>query len=138
MHLRFTDDLLLGNKIIDAQHREWFRRANLFWDAARQGKGREKMMETLIFLEDYTKEHFADEERLQEETSYPGIEAHKRQHADYLQQVKKIRLDFEVRGADYSLVIETLNSMLAWAVGHISTLDKDLADYLQAIGKTEV
>ena len=132
MQLKFTDDLITGHETIDNQHRELFKRLNAFWIAARQGNGPGEVAKTLMFLSEYVSTHFADEEKLQQEISYPEYEAHKKQHNDFKKEVGKLLNDLQKKGPDYSISIDTLNSMLEWATKHIKEIDKQLVNYIQA------
>ena len=136
MLVRFTNDLLTGNDQIDNQHKEWFIKLDNFWRAAREGKGKDKVIDSLIFLKDYVQIHFRDEEKLQQESTYPKYESHKAMHEYYIEQVDILLDLLQERGADFSLSVDTLNTMLEWVVTHIQKVDKDLALYLGAKPQT--
>ena len=136
MFAKFTDDLLTGCDLIDNQHREWFKRLDNFWKAAREGHGKDEVVDALIFLCDYVKTHFDDEEKLQQEHAYPGFESHKKQHESFRHNVDNLLASLQRRGADYSVIIDTLNSMLEWVTKHIKNMDKDFSNYIQAKSKT--
>lgn len=132
MQLKFTDDLQTGHETIDNQHREIFKRLNGFWNAAKQGRGPEEVVKALIFLGEHIETHFIDEEKLQQEISYPDYEAHKKEHDDYKKEYVKLLNDLQKKGPDFSISIDTLNSMLEWVVKHIKNTDKQMVAFIQA------
>ena len=77
MRYELTQDLLTGNNLIDTEHKQLFAAINDLLDACAQGKGREKLMATAKFLNNYVNKHFSDEEKLQVSSNYPGHPPHK-------------------------------------------------------------
>jgi len=132
MLLKFTDDLITGHETIDNQHRELIKTLDSFWDAAKQGRGPNEVIGALIFMGEHIDAHFIDEEKLQQEISYPDYEAHKKEHDNYKKEYEKLLHDLQKKGPDYSISIDTLNSMLEWVVKHIKNTDKQLIDFIQA------
>ena len=49
-------------------------------------------VKTLEYLADYTEFHFGEEEKLQAEIAYPGIEEHKAEHKKLIQVVEDLSL----------------------------------------------
>lgn len=131
MLVKFTNDLYTGNDRIDQQHKEWFKRLDKFWRAARQGNSTNEVIDTLIFLQEYVQIHFEDEERLQKEIGYPGYSAQKNEHDEYIKDIGHLIDSLQKKGADFPISVDTLNSMMEWVVKHISTMDKDLANYIR-------
>ena len=64
--------------MIDEQHKQWFDKAEALFDAGRKGQAKEYIGELLQFLDDYTKKHFADEERYMLKINYPGYDEQKK------------------------------------------------------------
>ena len=83
MKYELTSDLMTGNSLIDAEHKQLFDAINDLMDACAQGVGREKIMSTTQFLNSYVNKHFGDEEKLQVQSKYPGYAAHKQFHDGY-------------------------------------------------------
>ena len=67
MKARFTPSLITGNEMIDSHHKELIKRANDLFEALEGRQSKEKVLETLGFLADYTTYHFQAEEKLMEE-----------------------------------------------------------------------
>ena len=70
--------LSVGIELIDEQHKEWFKRAEDLFEAGKKGQAKEYIGELLGFLDQYTKKHFADEERYMLSINYPGYDEQKR------------------------------------------------------------
>lgn len=87
MRYELTQDLLTGNNLIDTEHKQLFAAINDLLDACSQGKGREKLVDTAKFLNNYVNKHFSDEEKLQVSSNYPGYPPHKTFHDGYKRQL---------------------------------------------------
>ena len=71
MFMEWSNNLATGVPEIDNQHKEIINRVNSLSAACSEGKGKEEVLRVLLFLEEYIKEHFAAEERLQLRHAYP-------------------------------------------------------------------
>ena len=131
MPIEWTSNLATDVPAIDDQHKEIFKRVNWLSEACSEGRGREEVMKLLLFLEDYVKEHFAAEERLQVKSGYPGYALHKSQHTRFIADIARLSTAFRTEGATLSLVIMTNKTLTAWLVQHISRTDMELAAYLK-------
>ena len=72
MYAVFKNNLLTGNELIDAQHKELINRINKLVGACENGVCQLEAIRMLDFLSDYTDFHFREEEALQEKAGYPG------------------------------------------------------------------
>jgi hemerythrin len=131
MPIEWTNNLATGVTAIDDQHKEIFKRVDRLSEACSEGRGREEVLKLLVFLEDYVKEHFAAEERLQMKSAYPGYPMHKSQHTRFIADIARLATAFKTEGATLSLVIMTNKTLTAWLVQHISKTDMELAAYLK-------
>ncbi len=131
MAIEWRENLATGYDTIDKQHMELFRRFNTLLAACNQGKGKEEVSHLLIFLNDYIRLHFAEEESLQFRSGYPGYEAHKAQHDKFRGDLQELEEQFAAEGATLALVIRTNQTLISWLIMHISATDKELAAYLQ-------
>lgn len=130
----FDKTLETGNLLIDSQHKELIAAINSLLDACSQGKGREEVKKTIVFLKDYTNKHFGDEEVLQQKYSYPDIVNHKKLHQTFKDDVKKIGEDFEQNGTSVALTFK-VNSIAAWFINHIKVHDKKVAAHIKGAQK---
>ncbi len=128
----WTDDLATGVTLIDEQHKEIFRRVDSLLAACREGKGRERLWEMIEFLSEYVVMHFGAEEKIQSSNGYPGYEAHKGFHEQFMKDFAKLKEDFEAQGATIKMVMETNRIVVDWLVHHIRREDKALANFLKS------
>ena len=69
----WTPNLAVGVALIDDEHKELFSRAEALFEAGRNRKSAEYIGEMLTFLDEYTKQHFADEENYMLSIRLPGL-----------------------------------------------------------------
>jgi len=62
MSIAWTPDLSVGVEHIDDQHKIWFEKANGLFEAGKEHRTKEYINTMFDFLDDYTKQHFKDEE----------------------------------------------------------------------------
>ena len=127
----WKDTLLVGIPKIDAQHRKLIGAIDSLMDACAKRQGREQIDKTLSFVVAYTKEHFADEEKLQAEHAYPGLAAHKRLHAQFLSAVSALVSEYEQTGPSIALVGKLNKSLVDWVINHIGTEDAKVGAHIK-------
>jgi len=123
--------LSVGIEMIDEQHQEWFRRAEALFEAGKEGRAKEYIGELLGFLDEYTKKHFADEERYMQSINYPGLDEQKKAHASFVGQLQKLRSDYEASGGSLTVIIQANKMVIDWLTKHISGLDKKIGDFVR-------
>ncbi len=128
----FDSGLETGNSTIDGQHKILFDRINDLLDACANGKGRAEIAATLKFLEDYTKEHFDDEEVLQRESGYPDRVNHKKYHEGFKRVVHQLGEQLQKEGPTVALVGKINSSIGGWLVNHIQKEDVKVAAHIAA------
>ena len=133
LHYEVTADLMTGNALIDSEHKQLFDTINGLMDACAQGKGRDKIMSTAQFLEQYVDKHFGDEEDLQTKNHYPGYAAHKQFHDGYKDQLRLVIQDLSAQGATVK-ALGDLNRIVGVLISHIRMEDKKLAQHVQKNG----
>ena len=130
MKYELTHDLITGNALIDSEHRQLFDAINNLLDACAQGKGRDKIHETVTFLNSYVIKHFGDEERLQLSAKYPAYDSHHTFHEGYKRNLSQVTAGLEKDGPTIQ-ALGALNQAAAVLVSHIRTEDKKLARFLK-------
>jgi hemerythrin len=131
MAIEWRDNLSTGIEEIDLQHKELFSRINSLLEACNKGQGKEVVLGTLLFLDDYIKTHFAEEENLQKRLNYPGYLAHRDQHIRFVRQVDELERQFKSDGATIGLVLQTNRTMTEWLIEHISKVDKEFGEFIK-------
>lgn len=127
----WKDSLKIGVPLIDNEHKELCDRTDQLFAACSQGKGKEEILKTLEFLEGYTIKHFADEEKLQRESSYPKYKEHKELHEFFKKQISDFKEEIQTNGASINVVSKTNYFLMNWLIGHIQKEDKELAQYIK-------
>ena len=127
----WSKELETGNALIDNQHKQWIQTLNGLLNACAQGKGRDQIRSTLVFLQEYTAKHFHDEEALQRESGYPGFAAHRQYHETFKRTVQDIVSQYDKEGPTVSLVGKINTNLGGWFVNHIKREDVKVAEHLR-------
>ncbi len=129
---KWTPDYSVNIKAIDDQHKELVAILNhLFLAVARQ-QGDKVIAGILDALTDYTRIHFALEERLMREANYAELDAHMEEHRRLIAQLDrlcKIHL-LEER----PIYFEMLSFLKSWLKEHIQGEDRKYSAALQQAG----
>ena len=130
----WRDSLKIGVEEIDIQHKELFDRFNLFLDVILTDKEiDEKSIEVkkiFKFLGEYVIKHFEDEEKIQQEVSYPDYIKHFKIHRKFKEEIFEFQEKFEKGGYDETLFQRLSGKIAAWLVNHIAMEDQKLSDYI--------
>jgi len=130
MSLEWNDALAAGHPVIDAQHREIFKRFGTLLEACNQGRARESLQELFGFLDRYVKEHFSVEEELMTRHAYPARDKHLAEHQLFIDQLARLRKELEANGITPLVLIRTTKTLIYWLTHHIRTVDCQLGDFL--------
>lgn len=132
MKYELTTDLLAGSALIDSEHRQLFAAINSLMEECEKGKGRDSIIQTARFLVDYVAKHFADEEKPQISSKYPGYTAHKAFHENYKKSLAQTVKEIENDGPTIAS-LGKLNAAVATIVSHIRREDKNLATHVKKV-----
>jgi hemerythrin len=130
--INWNDDLSVHIKEIDEQHRKLIDMINNLHSAMGSGRGNEAMGKVLAGLVDYTKTHFATEERLMAKHTYSGYLSHKAQHDALTKQVIDLYTKFQEGKA--MVTVEVMNFLKDWLTKHIQDSDKKYGPFLNGKG----
>ena len=123
----WTDQLLVNNSEIDAQHRQIVAGINHIYNHIRQQSSKETLLEDLTSLFAITETHFRDEQQLFEPTAYPDSESHIETHNNIIQQLKEFQEKLQQGSEDVSEAIVIF--LKNWLLKHIMTVDKTYIPY---------
>ena len=129
----WTEDLNVGVKSINDQHKKLVAMVNDLHDAMEKGQGAAALGKTLDGLVDYTKTHFAYEERLFADTGYADAATHKGEHDKLTATVVAVQEKYN-GGAGDSLSGDVMRFLKSWLVNHIQGTDMKYGPHLQAKG----
>ncbi|NLM53193.1 MAG: hemerythrin family protein [Firmicutes bacterium] len=133
MAIAWTPDLSVGVEHIDEQHKTWFEKADELFEAGKERRAKEYINTMIEFLEEYTKQHFKDEETYMEEIGYPGLEAQKRAHASFVSDLAKLKKDYNESGGNILVIINANKMVIDWLTNHIRVMDKKIGDYVKTL-----
>ncbi|HQA59880.1 MAG: bacteriohemerythrin [Tepidanaerobacteraceae bacterium] len=133
MSIEWTPDLSVGVKHIDDQHKIWFQKANELFEAGRQQRAKEYVNTMIDFLDEYTKQHFRDEEAYMEKIGYPEIDAQKKAHASFIKDLAKLKEDFNKSGGNILVIINANKIVIDWLSNHIRKMDKKIGEYVRSL-----
>jgi len=126
--ITWSEDLSVNIPSIDAQHKKLVELVNRLHDATIAHEGDQSKKKILDELIDYTKTHFANEEKLMSTHQYPAFSTHKKEHDRLTRQVMFIYRNFTA--GQPVLTVTFMNFLKDWIADHIKGSDKKYGPYL--------
>jgi len=133
MAIAWTPNLSVGVNQIDDQHKIWFEKANELFEAGKAQRAKEYINTMIDFLDEYTKQHFRDEEAYMEKIGYPEIDAQKKAHASFIKDLAKLKSEYNESGGNLLVIINANKMVINWLTNHITTMDKKIGDYSKTL-----
>ena len=130
--IEWKDSLSVQVGEIDGQHQKLIGMINDLNEAMKQGKGKTVVGEVIDGLINYTDTHFKTEERYFDRFGYPQTEAHKKEHANFVEKVLDFRTGME--SGKLGLSIEVMNFLSSWLTHHITVVDKQYTQFFNDHG----
>jgi hemerythrin len=131
MGIEWLDDLATGIEHIDEQHRGIFSRFAEFKTACDEGRAQEDIVKLLLFLEDYTRDHFRDEEEALQEAGYSKISVQQEAHKMFLNEIADLKRKIGEDGPAMQEILEMKRLLIRWLIQHIKHLDMAYVDLLK-------
>ncbi len=130
--MTWTDELSVGIRLIDEQHKMLLGLINELHAGMRDRKSDAVLVGVVERLKEYTVKHFGQEEEYFDRYGYPETAAHKELHAKLVQQV----LDFEtaLKSGKAKVTMEIMRFLKDWLVKHIMGTDKRYSAFLRGKG----
>ncbi|WP_333873847.1 bacteriohemerythrin [Methylobacter sp.] len=125
--LNWNNQLVLGIKSVDEQHKHLVDLANQLDEAVAIGADRDTIIKIINSLIDYTVYHFQHEEQLMSAAKFnPTIYAvHEAEHKEFIAKMKAVQCEVQ---ADINALSEDLMDYLVnWLCHHILSTDKRMA-----------
>ena len=122
----WSDEFLLGDRIIDKQHRHLFAIASdlleNYWN--REEVDKKALVPAIDFLKEYAANHFAYEEKIQIAAKYRNYKEHKKLHEDLLG--KLLEHENALKESDFSKteVDAFITTLVAWLKHHVAIEDR--------------
>lgn len=124
----WTQRYELGIPLIDQQHKQLVQLTNNLFLACLNGETTESFAQAVAEAVDYTKYHFNAEEKLLEQVRYPNIEAHKKEHRDFVNELAQAVQAF--KDGKKFVPNNFARYLRDWILTHIAISDKIYADYI--------
>lgn len=139
IYAEFGENLYTGNETIDTQHKELIEKINRLLEVCERGDGRIAALRMLNFLSEYTQFHFREEEQLQQEAGYPGIEQHREKHEELRRTVDELyEMLEEEEGPTDQFVHQVSLNVIEWLYNHIQGFDRSVAEYINIRNNPEL
>lgn len=133
--IQWNDELSVGVKLIDDQHKELIRIANGLINAVSKGADKRVLSNVIKRLREYTVFHFHSEEKLMMDARYPGRGEHEAEHNKLKLDVKRFQRDlYEKKKVSPDVVLGFIKT---WLLKHILSADRDFARFLKEQPKEE-
>lgn len=130
--IKWSDDLSVGVKIFDDEHKQLISYINDLNHALVAGSAQRTMGDILKNLIGYTKIHFRHEEDYFRLHEYSFYDAHKAEHDALTSQVSEYYERFLNGKTSFSL--ELLNFLRDWLINHIQGTDSKYREFFSSKG----
>ena len=126
--ITWNNSLSVNIKSIDNEHKEFIAMLNEFYDNIVLESNKKNISEILKKMKDYSIYHFSNEEEELKRYGYPGFEAHKKEHGNFIEKVNEM----EKRFIDGKLILslELITFLKDWLQNHIMVSDKRYSEFL--------
>ena len=131
-YLNWSDSYSVGIEKIDTQHKKIVSFLNELYEAMQDGQGKDALGKVLADLVVYTKTHFATEEKLMAQHSFPDFQTHKAVHEKMAAKV--LDLNQQYQEGVVTSPIQITNFLKKWLTHHINETDKKYGPYLASKG----
>jgi hemerythrin len=128
----WTDKYSVGVQRLDDQHKQLLEMVGTLYDAMKAGRGNEVLGTVFGNLMTYVRTHFAEEEKLLQESGYPGFPEHKLLHEQFTKQALDLTEQFKTGKG--SLTVHLASFLKEWIVAHIQGTDQKYMPYLAEKG----
>ncbi len=124
MTLTWTEQLSVGNAVIDSEHRNLIGLINSIEHALRSGH-EHALLHAFKLLTDCVRLHFMNEEKIAQAADFP-VEHHRQAHQYLQRELQYIREELEAKSGMWSEgSVEHFTRMLGdWMMDHLSGEDK--------------
>lgn len=130
----WTDINDTGIPIIDQQHYGIVSIINSLFFFIQHKQGNDILTPTTIMIEQYTKIHFATEEKLLKDTGYLDFDRHKKMHDSLIEQSLRIAGESKLGKDPFNYLVFLKN----WWTAHINKQDRLFIDHLRSHMKEKV
>ena len=130
--LAWSSEFETGYNDIDEQHKKLFKLTSDLIESC-QNKEKVSIDKTLMFLVNYTVEHFAEEEKISQLFKYPNFEAHKKMHENFKTTVTGYVEQYNKDGDSDELFSVVNKIIVAWLMKHLQGEDFKIAQHIKQL-----
>ena len=127
----WTPAISVGDPIIDKQHQKLLKEVNILISDTFSEEKDAVIYEAVAFLSEYIREHLAYEEKYMELHEYPGRDAHKLLHDNFVEQYETFKKQLIKGASKKELIMEIEQYIGNWWIQHITVEDKKYALYIR-------
>lgn len=131
-HIVWDEKMSVQVGLMDTQHKKLIEVINDFYSSMGSNNSKEKILEVIKAMKDYTFFHFNAEEKLMQQNAYPDFEKHKKEHQAFIDKVHD--MEERYKSGKLILTLEVASFLKTWLTNHIMQVDKKYGDYLNARG----
>lgn len=128
--LTWRDQLSVGSDEIDDDHKKLIGFVNDLHDAVNASESEKVVGAILLDLIEYTRDHFAREEKLMQAAGYPDSARHKTLHDGLTRKVLVFAQTY-LRNPTPKVKRELIDFLAAWLVEHIIKEDRRIGAYMR-------
>ena len=126
--LSWSNQYLIGNDTIDAEHEELFRLLNDFHTRWVDAHNRQDIARVLNQLITYAQMHFQHEETIMADAGFQKLAEHQQIHETMVDSIFALHKSYEE--GNLHLEMDTMKFVKSWLVGHILENDYIFRDFL--------
>lgn len=127
---KWDDRLSVNHPKIDLDHKTIIEKARELSENMMKGKGKESIIKTVDFLNNYVKTHFEEEEKIQQKCGYPKYMEHKKNHEYFIEQLQKLTVKIKENPTSSTNAIELNKLISGWFINHIKKMDVEVASHI--------
>jgi hemerythrin len=128
--VEWTARLSVGVADLDEQHKELYRRVDLFLRALVEKRARDELRPLVAYLEQYICEHFAAEQQLMELSGYAVLGDHMVEHHWFEEEFRLLVERLDQDGVTFGLARDLVGLLVGWLDTHLQTTDRLFGTYL--------
>ena len=126
--IKWRESYETGIAEMDNEHRELIEIINQLYQMQREKKAYDELKNIYNRLLEYTRNHFLNEEKLMEDSNYPGLQQQKNSHAEFVAKLQEMENDLV--SANESVAPVVYRFLREWWLDHIVGMDKDYGPHL--------
>lgn len=129
--IKWFKDYSIGVKEVDDEHKELIEVFQKLYYLMKKGKGKEYYNEIVQFLRKYIKNHFKNEEKLQQAIHYPNYNEHRKIHENFKESLNQIISEQRNHNVNNQDLIKISLFLKNWLMHHILVEDNKIGEYIK-------